>query len=71
MKIKTERKHKKEYYTCKRMRMLTYLKAKGFLPYETIPDVKNPRLSCWLFHNTPELEKCIEEYFEKIINKDK
>jgi hypothetical protein len=53
------------------MRMLTYLKTQGFLPYETIPDVKNPRLSCWLFHNTPELEKCIEEYFEKIINKDK
>lgn len=46
--------------------MLQYLKNKGFLPTATIPDIKNPKYSCWVFDNTPELETCIEEYFKEI-----
>lgn len=51
------------YYTCKRLRMLEYLKRKGFEPYLTLPDVTNPHYNVWRFKNTPELEKAIEEYF--------
>lgn len=50
-------------YTCKRMRMLSYLKEHGFLPYVTVPDIKNPKYSVWLFNSSPELERCIENYF--------
>ena len=61
-----ERKHKNEYYTCKRLRMLEYLKNEGFIPYLTLPDVDNPRYNVWLFHNTPELEDTVENYFAKM-----
>lgn len=56
-------KHKSDYYTCKRLRMLQYLMEHGFEPYATIPEPTNVKYSWWLFHNTPELEKCVEEYF--------
>lgn len=61
--MERQTKHKAKYYTCKRLRMLEYLKSKGFIPYLTLPDVANPRYNVWRFENTPELEKAIEEYF--------
>lgn len=61
--IKSE--HRMEYYTCKRIRLLSYLRAKGFIPYETIPDLQNPKYYNWKFHNTPELQEAIEEYFSR------
>ena len=51
-------------YTCKRMRMLSYLKEHGFLPYATVPDIKNPKYSVWLFNSSPALEQCVENYFK-------
>lgn len=53
------------YYYCKRLRMLGWLKERGFLPCETIPDVNNPKFNVFVFENTPELEDAIEEYFSK------
>lgn len=58
--------HKRPYYTVKRMRFLKYLQAHGFEPFESVPDPTNPKYLWWLFDNTPELEKCIETYFETI-----
>lgn len=58
-------KHKAEYYTCKRLRLLQYLTEKGFQPYLTLPDVKNPKYNVWRFTNSPELEEAINEYFGK------
>lgn len=58
-------KHKNEFYTCKRLRMLEYLKSKGFIPCLTVPDVNNPKYNVWKFKNTPELEDTIEEYFNQ------
>lgn len=61
-----------EFYTCKRMRMLQYLRSKGFIPEETLPDLKNPAYLVWQFRNSPELEACIQHYFEELKqNKEK
>ena len=57
-------------YTCRRMRLLSYLKEHGRLPFETIPDVRNPLFNVWRFHNDEELEQLIDDYFEQIkVNK--
>ena len=53
-------------YTCRRMRLLSYLKEHGRLPFETIPDVRNPLFNVWRFHNDEELEQLIDDYFEQI-----
>ena len=55
---------KKRYYTCKRLRMLEYLKMRGFKPEVTIPDATNPRYNWWLFEYTPELQQAVSDYFE-------
>lgn len=61
-----EIKHTKEHYTCKRLRMLNYLREKGFTPVATIPEPNNVKYNWWLFENTPELQKCVTEYFEQL-----
>lgn len=57
-----ETKHK-ETYCCKRLRLLEYLLSNGFEPYTTVPDSQNWKYKNWLFYNSPQLEQCIEEYF--------
>lgn len=57
------------YYVCKRYRMLTYLRDKGFIPEVTLPDMKNPKLYVWKFKITPELEETINDYFEELKTK--
>ena len=61
---KRELKHKSSFYTCKRLRLLEFLKSKGFKPIKTIPDANNPAFNWWLFDNSAELEKTLEEYFK-------
>lgn len=56
-------------YTCKRIRMLNYLRSKGFVPYDTVVEFNNPRYLNWNFHNSPELENTIYEYFTILDNK--
>ena len=62
--------HKNEYYTCRRLRMLEYLRSEGFIPYLTLPDVQNPKYLVWRFKNTPALEAAIDEYFKKLREKN-
>lgn len=54
-----------EYFVCKRLRMLEYLRAKGHLPIAIIPDCNNPRYSVWRFKNNPDLDKAIDEWFNR------
>lgn len=54
-----------EVYCCKRLRLLEYLLDKGFKPYTTIPDSQNWKYRNWLFKNSKELERVIEDYFKK------
>lgn len=58
-----ELKHKREFYTCKRLKLLKFLLDRGFEPYETIPDPSNWHYNWWQFKNSPELELAIDEYF--------
>ena len=53
----------REYYTCKRYRLLSFLMARGFKPFQTLPDPENPRFSVWRFKSTPALEAAVAEYF--------
>lgn len=53
-------------YTCRRLRLLSYLKEHGRLPFETIPDVRNPLFNVWRFKNDAELEQLIDNYFAEI-----
>ena len=55
-----------EVYTCRRLRLLSYLKEHGRLPFETIPDVRNPLYNVWRFKNDAELEQLIDNYFAEI-----
>lgn len=65
----SENKHSRQYYTCKRLRLLHYLKERGFTPFETIPDPTNVKYSWWLFENTAELTTAVEEYFKDLKEK--
>lgn len=65
-----ENKHR-DIYTCKRLRMLEYLKKSGFSPYATIPDPTNDKYNWWLFENSPEFEQCVNAYFEQLKNRKK
>jgi ribulose bisphosphate carboxylase small subunit len=58
-----ERKHSREYYTCKRLRLLQYLIERGFEPYTEMPDPTNYKMRWWLFKGTVELDEAIDEYF--------
>ena len=64
--IEQNNKGKRDYYTCKRLRLLNHLKSNGFTPFATIPEPTNHNYNWWLFENSPELEKCINEYFENL-----
>lgn len=57
--------HTNKYYTCKRMRLLEYLRDKGFEPEKSIPDPGNPKYNWWLFKNTKELSQEVQAYFNK------
>lgn len=64
---------KKQIYVCRRLRLLNHLKSKGFLPYQTQPDINNPRFNVWLYEETPELRNAIEDYYngEGFLNRDR
>ena len=59
------------YYVCTRLRMLEFLRNKGFLPIMTLPDIKNPAYYVWRFENTPELADAVEEYLQLQANRSK
>lgn len=56
-----------EWYTVKRLRLLDYLcNEKHMYPEYQTPDPTNPRYSWYVYKNTPELEKNLDEYFRKL-----
>ena len=54
---------KGDTYWCTRLRMLEHLHNRGFKPFGTIPDRRNPKMTVWMFHATPELVSAVNEYF--------
>ena len=59
----------KPYYFCTRLRMLEFLRRKGFYPIRTLPDVKDPRYSVWMFENSPELIEAVDEFLTQQKNR--
>ena len=51
-----------EKYLCKRYRLLSFLRAKGFYPELVLPDKDNPRYNVWIFNNSEELEAAVAEF---------
>lgn len=49
-------------FVCKRLRICDHLIKRGFEPYETVPDRKNPKYHVYLFRESPELLEAVEEY---------
>ena len=54
----------RKQYVCKRLRMLEFLRNRGFYPVATIPDMNNPKYNIWLFDWTDEFEEAKKEYFD-------
>lgn len=50
-------------YVCKRLRLYTFLRAKGFNPIATIPDRDNQKYFVWIFENDELFGKALDEYF--------
>lgn len=50
-------------YVCKRLKMVRFLRDRGFIPFKTLPDKDNPKYNVWQYYNTPELEDAVTEYF--------
>ena len=52
-------------YVCKRLRLYTYLKGKGFSPIATIPDRENEKFFVWIFENDSKFGDALNEYFSQ------
>lgn len=57
------------YYYCSRLRLLEFLRNKGFYPIRTLPDINNPRYNAWVFDNTPELIEAVDEFLTQQKNR--
>lgn len=56
-------------YICRRLRLLTFLQAKGFQFASTMRDRKNPNFIVWMFVKTPELMEAVEDYYKTVPTK--
>lgn len=50
-------------FCCRRLRLYSYLKERGFLPQRIQPDPDNPRYHYYYYRRTPEFEKVLHRYF--------
>ncbi len=53
-----------KYYICRRIKLLTFLQNKGFQYIMHEPDKYNPKYTIWLFEDTEEIRKAVDEYYE-------
>ena len=53
-------------YFCTRPRLYSILVTSGFRPVEVVPHFTNPDYHVWVFEETPELRKIVDEYFASI-----
>lgn len=66
----TERKdnimEKEKTYTCRRLRLFTYLKKAGFDEEYSRPDIKNTKFLVWVFKDSDALEAKVKEYYDYV-----
>ena len=67
---KTKKPRHGNTYCCRRLRMLEWLRSRGWMPYAVVPDCQNPKYSVWLFDNTQEgFEDDVYFYFTEVLKK--
>lgn len=54
----------KRPYVVKRLRLLTYLREKGFTELYNRADYDNPKYKVWIFDYTDELKSAIDKFYE-------
>lgn len=59
-----EKHSSKMIYYCKRLRLLTFLKSKGILPFASEADKNNPKYNVYLYHVDEKLLTALYQYFE-------
>lgn len=57
---------KEKTYTCRRLRLFTYLKKAGFDEEYSRPDIKNTKFLVWVFKDSKELRDKVEEYYDNV-----
>lgn len=55
-----------KYFICKTSRMLEFLRKKGFIPIQVLPDYHNPKYYVWKFEETPDFILARDEWFKKV-----
>jgi hypothetical protein len=54
-----------DVYTAKRLRLVEYLRDNRFYPFAIVPDANNTKYNVFKYHNSPELEECLDRYFSR------
>lgn len=65
MTLERELRHRRRYYTVKKLRLLEYLHKCGFKEVMTVPEPTNEDYKWFVFYNTPELEDAVDAYFNQ------
>ena len=52
-------------YACTKIRLCEYLINHGYMYIREATDIKNPSRKVWLFNDSEELKKCVEEYYNR------
>jgi hypothetical protein len=53
-------------FVCKRIRLFSFLSEKGFVPLTTDKDKYNNNFLVWIYLETPQLLKAIDEYYKTV-----
>lgn len=53
-------------YVCRKLRIYIYLTERGFKPYRTVPDMRDPNRLVWLYEDSDEIRDAVEEYYKGI-----
>ena len=53
-------------YFCTRPKLYSILVTAGFMPIEVVPHFTIPKYHVWVFEETPELRKIVDEYLSNI-----
>ena len=70
--IKNERENemknetKKSEYICIRPKLYSLLVNSGFTPIRISPNLRNPKFLVWIFEETPELKKIVDDFYSSL-----
>ena len=58
--------NQKEYYTCTKSRLYSYLVEHGEMPVMRRIDRYNPKFFVWLFPNTDRVNELVKDYYDEL-----